>query len=224
MRFVTEVFAGWWNWWGAVSIGATVAVAWFVYRLQQTEQKSGSAILSEVVEAVRRLDEERAERQDAELKLAAATEPDEFDSSGVTDSLQGPGDPTPPNLQVLKDALEQEYSNINWSEVTWRRKAPVESSPGNFGWFASEGHGRGDRRWFVRVGNGTTVRPAIPHYLLDEWEKRSGRSPREVRLDYPSGSGKGNHAWYLKLYNGTTWRVSVGGRGHSAGEIHVAEI
>jgi len=212
------------TWLGIASLLATGAVAALVYFRQnrdharwakpdsewKTELKSMVETLEgavgdvdtgveELNSAIRELSEKLAQADEREVAADAEPVPGEPIDADAT---------APANVDEYTKELKARGIQLDYSKLRWSKKVRADGDGrGNLGWFVDSG---GGKRYFIHRGRKTLIRPAIPRDLLAEWEKATGKHPREVELDYQTGRGKGNHAWYVRTYGGNTWRIGTG--------------
>lgn len=109
-------------------------------------------------------------------------------------------------------ALQAIGAKLDYKNLRWQQKRPVEQAPGNRGWFVES---PGDNsRWFVRKARGMTVRKAMPRDHLDRLAM--DLDPREIRHDFQLKE-HGLAAWYARTYEGDLWRVGRSNRNPSDG-------
>lgn len=203
------------SWLGILSLGATALIAYYVYRLQKKEGESRDErdgawkgairqAVEDLGEIVRQVAEQLAAAEEERIVAEAATETaDEGADTSVLDR--------PRNVDDYLEALRSASVSIDASKAVWKKKARSSGERrGNLGWFVEDGR---EKRYFIHRGRTTTVRPAIPRSMLEAWEKKTKRDPKEIELDYQTGAGRGNHAWFVRTYDGKTWRISRGGQG-----------
>ncbi|MCP3426153.1 hypothetical protein NBM05_09075 [Rothia sp. AR01] len=123
------------------------------------------------------------------------------------------GAETPRDERTLIAALQRASARLDWAGIVWERKNPPEGGSGNFGWYVTDVHPENRERWYVRAAHGIAVRRAIPRDQLEEWERFTRRSARDVKRDYREATGRGSHAWYIETYRGEVWRTTKGGYG-----------
>ena len=130
----------------------------------------------------------------------------------------------PRDAHTLILALQRASARLDWEEIVWERKRPPGGGSGNFGWYVTDARPENRERWFVRAAHGIAVRRAIPRDQLEEWERRTRRSAREVKRDYREASGRGSHAWFIETYRGEVWRTTKGGYGKRGVTITRLEV
>lgn len=198
------------TWLGVISLAATSAIAFYVYRLQSKQSAYHARGLSTT------MDDLRNEVRDYATGVALAVAQNERVEA---DSDPEPGDEnpdaiipnTPREAAKYKNDLRDEGVDLDFDNLKWSKKVRCNGeSRGNLGWFVGD---LGDARYFIHRGRSTTIRPAIPKSLLTAWRQETDKEPCEIELDYQTGTGRGNHAWYIQTYDGTTWRVVRGGHG-----------
>ncbi|GMA38620.1 hypothetical protein [Mobilicoccus caccae] len=206
------------TWLGIASLLATLAIAFYVHRLQRKDSESwaevdgewkreSTAIFNELREVVRELAEQNAVAQEVRIEADSEPEPGQEPPNSASPSA-------PAGLSEYVKGLRAENVQLNFDNLRWTKKIRCDGEQrGNLGWFVGDD---GENRYFIHRGRGLTVRPSIPRSLLDAWLQDTGREPCEIELDYRTGVGPGNHAWFVRTYDGTTWRVARGEKGRVA--------
>lgn len=117
-------------------------------------------------------------------------------------------------------ALRERDANLNFDDLRWRRKIPIPTMAGHYGWFVESASGGNNERWFVRKAHGLTVRKAMPRDFLEALEKDGDLNPQHIKLDYQQ-SNHGLAAWYARTYSDYLWKVS---RSNRTGDIRVTSV
>lgn len=156
----------------------------------------------------------KIEEQTAASAYGATTP--ELPEGSKVDAGSGGSAKMPSYADEAIKALHERKAHLNFDNLRWRQKVPVEPMTGNHGWFVESNSDGDGERWFVRKANGLTARKAMPRNFLEALETPANIDPREIKHDFQLSS-HGLAAWYARTYSDVLWKVSRSNRNASAG-------